>query len=100
MAYRSAPGPWYFGPAGNFLWANNWRDFWKVFVMSPLFLAIANSVYDILILLRRKPKEVKLVMDTMWYCCRSVAIGGRDGIFTPMYMVAARKPSVQDLRKE
>lgn len=35
---RSAPGPWYFGPAGNVFWANNWADFAKVLVMSPFFL--------------------------------------------------------------
>ena len=52
----------------------------------------ANRIYEILILFGKKPKEVKMVMDTMWYCCRSVAIGGKHGIFTPLYMFAARKP--------
>ncbi|KAB5529017.1 S-adenosyl-L-methionine-dependent methyltransferase [Coniochaeta sp. 2T2.1] len=96
MSKRSAPAPWYFGPSGNFVWANNWADFWKVFVMSPFFLFIANRIYEILIFFGKKPKEVKMVMDTMWYCCRSVAIGGKRGVFTPLYMFAARKPGGKD----
>ena len=42
MGKRSAPAPGYFGPSGNFLWANNRVDFWKVFVMSPFFLFIGK----------------------------------------------------------
>ncbi|OIW34669.1 S-adenosyl-L-methionine-dependent methyltransferase [Coniochaeta ligniaria NRRL 30616] len=99
MGNRSAPGPWYFGPAGNFFWANNWADLVKVFLMSPFFLFfIANRIYQVLIFLGKRPKEVKMVMDTMWYCCRSIAIGGKLGIFTPLYMFAARKPDHEDKR--
>lgn len=95
MAYRSAPAPWYYGPAGNVRWAADWEDFWKVFKMSPFFLFFVNNLYRLLVLLRIAPKELMMLMDTMWYCCRSVAIGGKLDIFTPLYLVAARKGSVE-----
>jgi len=93
MGYRSAPAPWYYGPAGNVRWARDWEDFWRVFQMSPFFLFIANSIYKLMVLFGFLPKEVLMVMDMMWYCCRSVAIGGKMDIFTPMYMFACRKPT-------
>ncbi|KAK3687185.1 S-adenosyl-L-methionine-dependent methyltransferase [Podospora appendiculata] len=93
MSHRSAPGPWYYGPAGNVRWAHDWKDFWKVFQMSPLFLFVVRFSYRILVLVGLCPKLALNVMDTMWYCCRSVAIGGKMGIFSPIYMFAGRKPN-------
>ncbi|KAL2176052.1 S-adenosyl-L-methionine-dependent methyltransferase [Thermothelomyces heterothallicus CBS 202.75] len=63
-----SPAPWYYGPAGDIGWEwkiPGWPDFWKV----------------------------STLMDTMWYCARSVVQGGRMGIFTPMYVFVCRKPA-------
>ncbi|KAK4180900.1 S-adenosyl-L-methionine-dependent methyltransferase, partial [Triangularia setosa] len=95
MAGRSKAAPWYYGPAGDVSWAwrvSGWDDFFRVVKMSPFFLFIANSIYQVLILFGFAPPETLTLMDTMWYCCRSVAIGGRMGIFTPMYVFTCRKP--------
>ncbi|KAK0617791.1 S-adenosyl-L-methionine-dependent methyltransferase [Bombardia bombarda] len=88
----NAPGPWYYGPAGDFWHAVDWKEFWQIFQMSPFFLFFANSVYRIMVLFGVLPREVLQLMDTMWFCCRSVAYGGKLDIFTPMYMLASRKP--------
>ncbi|KAM7213988.1 S-adenosyl-L-methionine-dependent methyltransferase [Rhypophila decipiens] len=96
MAYRSSPAPWYYGPAGDVWWAwmtPGWADFWKVVKMSPAFLFMANVVYRVLVFLGKMPVEVLALMDTMWYCCRSVIAGGKMDIFTPMYVFVCRKPS-------
>ncbi|KAK0712309.1 S-adenosyl-L-methionine-dependent methyltransferase [Apiosordaria backusii] len=95
MAGRSKAAPWYYGPAGDVSWAwrvPGWDDFFRVVKMSPFFLFIANSIYRVLILFGFAPPETLTLMDTMLYCCRSVAIGGKMGIFTPMYVFTCRKP--------
>jgi len=96
MAFRSAPAPWYYGPAGDIWWAwrmPGWPDFWKVFKMWEPFRGTAHCVYRLLILLGRAPREVSTLMDTMWYCTKGVATGGKKGIFTPMYVFVCRKPA-------
>ncbi|VBB74096.1 Putative SAM-dependent methyltransferases [Podospora comata] len=101
MADRSNGAPWYYGPAGDVSWAwrvPGWDDFFRVVKMSPLFLFIAKSIYRVLILFGFAPPETLTLMDTMWYCCRSVAIGGKMGIFTPMYVFTCRKPTMANKR--
>lgn len=95
MAFRSEPAPWYYGPGGNIWWAlrtPGWPDFWKVFKMWEPFRGCAHAFYRFLILLGRTPPEVSTLMDTMWYCTKGVAKGGKMGIFTPMYVFVCRKP--------
>lgn len=95
MAFRSSPAPWYYGPAGDISWAwrqPGWPDFWKVFKMWEPFRGFAHLVYRMLIFVGKAPPEVSTLMDTMWYCTKSVVIGGKMGIFTPMYVFVCRKP--------
>ncbi|AEO53833.1 hypothetical protein MYCTH_42269 [Thermothelomyces thermophilus ATCC 42464] len=91
-----SPAPWYYGPAGDIGWAwkiPGWPDFWKVFQMWDPFRGCAHAVYRVMILVGMAPPEVSTLMDTMWYCTRSVVQGGRMGIFTPMYVFVCRKPA-------
>ncbi|KAK4144911.1 S-adenosyl-L-methionine-dependent methyltransferase [Dichotomopilus funicola] len=92
---ENEPAPWYYGPGGNIWWAwrtPGWPDFWKVFKMWEPFRGCAHAFYRLLILLGRTPPEVSTLMDTMWYCTKGVAKGGKMGIFTPMYVFVCRKP--------
>ncbi|KAK3300787.1 S-adenosyl-L-methionine-dependent methyltransferase [Chaetomium fimeti] len=92
---ENSPAPWYYGPAGDILWAwkmPGWPDFWKVFKMWDPFRGFAHLVYRAMIFVGKAPPEVSTLMDTMWYCTKSVVIGGRMGIFTPMYVFVCRKP--------
>ena len=96
MAFRSAYAPWYYGPEGNICWAwqtPGWADFWKVFKMWAPFRGTAHFIYRILIRFGMRPLEVSTLMDMMWYCTKGVAIGGKMGIFTPMYVFVCRKPA-------
>ncbi|KAK4150268.1 S-adenosyl-L-methionine-dependent methyltransferase [Chaetomidium leptoderma] len=93
---ENSPAPWYYGPAGDIWWAwktPGWPDFWKVFKMWPPFRGLAHTVYRLMIYVGWAPREVSTLMDTMWYCTKSVAIGGKMGIFTPMYVFVCRKPA-------
>lgn len=95
MALTSSPAPWYYGPAGDICWAwrsPGWADFWKVFKMWPPFRGTAHLVYKIMILFGMVPKEVSGLMDMMWYCSKATALGGKMGIFTPMYAFVCEKP--------
>ena len=94
MAYRSTPGPWYFGPAGNVRWAIGWEDFWTVLSMSPVAVFYRKVLCWFMVLFGLAPREVLTQMDTMWYCCRGVAKGGRLDVFTPMFVFVGNKPSV------
>ncbi|KAJ4296157.1 Delta(24)-sterol C-methyltransferase [Collariella sp. IMI 366227] len=95
MAFRSAPAPWHYGPAGDIFWAwrtPGWPDFWKVFKMWPVFRGLAQKYLQLLILFGRIPAEISTGMDFMWYCTKGVAIGAKMDIFTPMYVFVCRKP--------
>ncbi len=96
MACRSSPAPWWYAPMGRIGWAwktPGWAGFWKVFVMSELFLFFVRPVYYLLVLLGVEKLELLTLADTMWYCARSVAMGGEMDIFTPMYVFACCKPA-------
>ncbi|KAK3310710.1 S-adenosyl-L-methionine-dependent methyltransferase [Chaetomium strumarium] len=93
---ENAPAPWYYGPAGDICWAwrmPGWPDFWKVFKMWTPFRGFAHMVYRLMILLGMRAREVSSLMDMMWYCTKGVAVGGKMGIFTPMYLFVCRKPA-------
>jgi hypothetical protein len=68
-----------------------WADFWKVFKMSPFFRFFLISFFHILVSLGKMRPEVLTFLEFMWYC-RSVVIGAKQNLFTPMYLFVCRKP--------
>lgn len=95
MAFRSSPAPWYYGPAGNIWWAMlipGWADFWKVFKMTPFFRFFLICFFRVLVLIGQMPSEMLTLLQVMWYC-RTVTIGAKEGLFTPMYLFVCQKPA-------
>lgn len=88
--------PWYYSAAGDVISAwrvPGWHDFLIVLQLNGVFLFFARIIYRIMILFGITSPEVLGSMDTMWYCCRSVAMGGKLGIFSPMYRFLCVKPA-------
>jgi sterol 24-C-methyltransferase len=96
MALAPAPyapsRPWYYGPAGYFWYSVGWSDWWKVFKMSSIFLAVMSVYTWLAVPLGMMPPEMREMAHTMLICCRSVVSGGSTGIFSPMWVCECRKP--------
>ncbi|KAK4132716.1 S-adenosyl-L-methionine-dependent methyltransferase [Trichocladium antarcticum] len=92
---ENSPAPWYYGPAGNIWWAMmipGWADFWKVFKMTPFFRFFLICFFRLLVLVGQMPSEMLTLLQVMWYC-RTVTIGAKEGLFTPMYLFVCQKPA-------
>jgi hypothetical protein len=99
IAFRSAPAPWYYAPAGD-IWqawkVPGWGDFWKVMKMWIPLRMLVHNIYRLLIVFGLEPKETSTLFDMMWFCTKGVAVGGKMGIFTPMYLFVLRKPGKRE----
>lgn len=98
MAHASYRRPWYYGPAGAWWWAVDWADFKKVFLMSDFSIAVNALILKALVLCGKLSPDIAGSIETMRLCCRSVAKGGKMGIFTPMWVFITKKPEADGNR--
>lgn len=94
MAGRSER-PWWYGPGGVVRHARGWEDFQRVLEMSPVVFWSRQLLAHVLSWVGWVPREALQMGYTMHACVRSVADGGRLGIFSPMWVVVCRKPGEQ-----
>lgn len=93
LALRGDPLPWWYVCSGDTQFAEEWRDWGRVFRMTPvgrvLLQVIVRSLELTTIARKGSAKMVKeLVQSGDW-----LAEGGKTGVFTPMFMMIGEKPN-------
>lgn len=89
---RVGARPWYWPLDGSFRAASCWADWWVAFKLQPWFYRTCVFLTWVWTLAGIAPASDNKAMRTIGECVWGVRDGGRAGIFTPGYMMVARKP--------
>lgn len=89
----SDPAPWYW-PLDSTAWryASTVGDLMGTFRMSPFGRWIAHGFMATLETLRLAPPGTKKTGDSLAQAAEALVLGGKEKLFTPMFLMVARKP--------
>jgi len=93
LAERPDPIPWYYPLEGDIFKAQTTWDYFTVWRMSFTGKLVTHNVLRLLELFRIVPKGTYDVGETLRIAGDALVKGGQTKLFTPMYLVIARKPS-------
>src|ERR1700761_7196167 len=92
LADREDPAPWYWPLDGDFRYCNTFMDFLTVLRMTKIgrgtihrFLGVGETVGVI-------PQGVQKTADSLALAADCLVAGGKEKLFTPMYLIKAVKP--------
>jgi sterol 24-C-methyltransferase len=92
LAECADPAPWYWPFTGEFQYMQKYSDFFTIFRMTDWGRFIFHNLTGFLELLHLVPAGTKLAADNLSLAADSLVAGGREKIFTPMYLMVGRKP--------
>ncbi|KAI9820298.1 MAG: Delta(24)-sterol C-methyltransferase [Pycnora praestabilis] len=93
LAERPDATPWYYPIAGDFKHMGTFGDFWTIFRMSRLGRAMTHKFVGGLEMVGIAPGGTQKMADSLAIGADSLVAGGSQKLFTPMYMMIARKPT-------
>lgn len=87
------PAPWYWPlDGGGWRYANNVWDVLGTFRMTPWGRWLAHGFMGTLEALRLAPPGTKKTGDSLVKAAEALVQGGKEGLFTPMFLMVGRKP--------
>lgn len=92
LADRPDPVPWYYPIAGDFKMIGSLWDIPTIFRMTKIGRGLANSLVGALEYLSLAPKGTQRTATSLALAADCLVAGGREKLFTPMYLMVARKP--------
>ncbi|KAH7136665.1 S-adenosyl-L-methionine-dependent methyltransferase [Dactylonectria estremocensis] len=92
LASRPDPLPWYWPLSGELRYIQSAGDIFTIVRMTTWGRAIAHGLAGVLETLRLAPAGTKKTADSLALAADCLVAGGRDNLFTPMYLMVARKP--------
>lgn len=92
LAERPDPMPWYYPLAGQIHNIQTLGDIITILPMTKLGRAIAHNFTGLLETLRLAPAGTKKTADSLGRAADCLVAGGEEHLFTPMYLMIARKP--------
>lgn len=93
MADRPDPLPWYWPLAGEMRHLQSVWDFFTIARMTYWGRTLVHNTVGVLEMLRLAPPGTKKTADSLAVAADCLVAGGREHLFTPMYLMVARKPS-------
>ena len=93
LAERKDPYPWYWPIAGELRYLESWLDLFAVIRMTRWGRYTMHGFAGWLETLGLAPKGTKKTADSLAETADALVAGGEQKLFTPMYMMIARKPS-------
>ncbi|KAI9704494.1 MAG: Delta(24)-sterol C-methyltransferase [Bogoriella megaspora] len=94
LADRDDPMPWYWPLSGNFKYMQSIWDFPTIFRLTKLGRSSVHKFVGVLETLGLAPKGTQKTADSLALAADSLVAGGQKKLFTPMYLMIARKPKV------
>ena len=92
LAQRPDEIPWYYPLAGELKLCRSIGDLFTVFRMTKLGRGVMHKIIGGLEIIGVAPKGTQKTADTLAVAADALVAGGREKLFTPMYMMIARKP--------
>ncbi|TQS31776.1 hypothetical protein Golomagni_07933, partial [Golovinomyces magnicellulatus] len=92
LADRPDPSPWYWPLSGELRYIQSAGDIFTIVRMTKWGRFIAHNLAGALETLRLAPAGTKKTADSLALAADCLVAGGRDHLFTPMYLMVGRKP--------
>ncbi|KAG8627592.1 hypothetical protein KVT40_005075 [Elsinoe batatas] len=92
LAERPDPYPWYWPIAGELKHMGSIWDFPTVVRMTKIGRAAVHRLVGGLEMIGLAPKGTQKAADNLVLAADSLVAGAKEGLFTPMYLMVARKP--------
>ncbi|KAI9751250.1 MAG: glutathione synthetase ATP-binding domain-like protein [Chaenotheca gracillima] len=93
LATRPDPTPWYYPLAGDFTHMGSIGDFFTILRMTKIGRGIVHRFVGALETVSIAPRGTQKTADSLALAADCLVAGGKEGLFTPMYMMIARKPA-------
>ncbi|PNS17201.1 Sterol 24-C-methyltransferase erg-4 [Sphaceloma murrayae] len=93
LADRPDPYPWYWPIAGELKYLGSMWDLPLVIRMTKIGRATVHRLVGGLEMIGLAPKGTQKAADNLALAADSLVAGAREGLFTPMYLMVARKPN-------
>lgn len=92
LANRDDARPWYYPLDGNLRMAQSLGDIMTIGRMTRLGRTVVHNLIGALEMIRIAPKGTKKTADSLAKAADCLVAGGKEKLFTPMYLMVARKP--------
>lgn len=92
LAERSDTKPWYYPLAGEYKHMGSIMDFFRIFRMTRMGRMMAHNLVGGLEWIGIAPPGTKKAADNLALAAENLVAGGTERLFTPMYLMIARKP--------
>ena len=92
LADRQDARPWYYPLDGDLTMAQSLGDVVTIARMTRLGRFVAHNAVGGLEKIGLAPKGTKKTADSLGLAADSLVAGGKEKLFTPMYLMVARKP--------
>ena len=93
LAERNDPSPWYWPLDGsNWRYATSIGDLLTTFRMTRWGRLMMHNIFGVLEAIRLAPPGTKKTADSMSKAAEALVLGGKDKLFTPMFLMVGRKP--------
>lgn len=93
LADRPDPIPWYWPLSGDYSYMASPWDFFTIFRLTKLGRSAVHGFIGLLEMLRLAPSGTQKTADSLALGADCLVAGGREKLFTPMYLMVARKPA-------
>lgn len=93
LADRPDPLPWWWPLSGDMKYLQTMGDFFTIARMTHWGRAIAHNFAGLLETFRLAPPGTRKTADSLALAADCLVAGGREHLFTPMYLMVGRKPA-------
>jgi sterol 24-C-methyltransferase len=92
LADKADPAPWYWPLDGDFRYCNTVGDFLTVLRMTKLGRGAVHKFLGVMETIGLVPTGVQKTADSLAQAADNLVKGGKQKLFTPMYLIKAVKP--------
>ncbi len=94
LADRPDARPWYWPLSGDFRMMSNIGDFPTILRLTKYGRSTVHRFVGLLEYIRLAPQGTQKTADSLAVAADNLVAGGREKLFTPMYLMVARKPLI------
>lgn len=92
LAKRPDPTPWWYPLAGDFKYMGSFGDVLTIARMTKLGRGLTHKFVGFLEMLKLAPGGTQKTADSLALAADCLVAGAKEDLFTPMYLMVARKP--------